>query len=197
VDIYEKIRPGASQAQLVRVGRIATAGVVGLGILWIPVMPLISKGGLYAYLQSVQSYLAPPITAVFLLGLFSKRVNARGAVLGLSIGFVLGMVKLTIQAFFGTGKREAPAVLAAIGDFNFLYYSGLLFLVSVGIIILGSLSAPAPDAEKIARLTYQTETEADRRERRASFSAWDVVTSAVVVGGTLTMYVYFSVWLRP
>jgi SSS family solute:Na+ symporter len=197
VDIYEKVRPGASQTQLVRVGRIATAAVVGLGILWIPVMPLISKGGLYAYLQSVQGYLAPPITAVFLLGLFSKRVNARGAVLGLSIGFVLGMIKLTIQAFFGTGKREAPEMLAAIGDFNFLYFSGLLFLVSVAIIVLGSLSAPAPSAEKIARLTYRTETEADRRERRASFSAWDVVTSAVVVGGTLTMYVYFSVWLRP
>jgi SSS family solute:Na+ symporter len=145
----------------------------------------------------VQGYLAPPITAVFLLGLFSKRVNARGAVLGLSIGFVLGMIKLTIQAFFGTGKREAPEMLAAIGDFNFLYFSGLLFLVSVAIIVLGSLSAPAPSAEKIARLTYRTETEADRRERRASFSAWDVVTSAVVVGGTLTMYVYFSVWLRP
>jgi SSS family solute:Na+ symporter len=197
VDIYEKVRPGASQAQLVRVGRIATAAVVGLGILWIPVMPLISKGGLYAYLQSVQGYLAPPITAVFLLGLFSKRVNARGAVLGLSVGFVLGMVKLTIQAFFGTGKRTAPQVLAAIGDFNFLYFSGLLFLFSIAIIVLGSLSAPAPSAEKIARLTFRTETEADRRERRASFSAWDVVTSALVVGGTLTMYVYFSVWLRP
>lgn len=196
VDIYEKIRPGASQAQLVRVGRMATGVVVGLGILWIPVMPLISKGGLYAYLQSVQGYLAPPITAVFLLGIFSKRVNARGAVLGLGAGFVLGMTKLTIQAFFGTGKHTSPAVLAAIGDFNFLFFSGILFATSIALVVLGSLTAPPPNAAQIARLTFRTESDADRRERRASWNGWDVVTSAVVICGTIGMYVYFSLWLR-
>src|SRR3546814_7935096 len=78
MDIYQKIRPEASQRQLVSVGRMATAIVVLLGILWIPVMEGIS-GVLYQYLQSVQSYLAPPIAAVFLLGLFSKRINSKGA----------------------------------------------------------------------------------------------------------------------
>ena len=80
VDIYEKLRPAASEEHLVRVGRLATGGVVVLGMLWIPVMPLISQKGLYHYLQNVQGFLAPPITAVFLLGLFSRRINARGAV---------------------------------------------------------------------------------------------------------------------
>ena len=106
VDVYEKLRPGASQAQLVQVGRLATFVVVILGLAWIPVMPLISEGGLYQYLQSVQGYLAPPITAVFLLGVFNQRVNNRGAVWGLGLGFVLGMAKLLVQAFFGTGKSN-------------------------------------------------------------------------------------------
>ena len=123
VDIYEKIRPGMPERHLVAVGRLATLIVVALGLLWIPVMPLISKGGLYQYLQSVQGYLAPPITAVFLLGLFNQRVNAKGAVWGLGTGFALGIGKLTIQALFGKGKIESPAMLAAIGDFNFLYCS--------------------------------------------------------------------------
>jgi len=70
VDIYEKIRPKASERHLVTVGRLATVAVVVMGIVWIPVMQRISQGGLYKYLQSVQGYLAPPITAVFLLGLF-------------------------------------------------------------------------------------------------------------------------------
>ncbi len=69
VDVYEKLRPGQSQKHLLMVGRIATTVVVGVGMIWIPVMKQISDGGLYQYLQSVQGYLAPPITAVFLLGL--------------------------------------------------------------------------------------------------------------------------------
>ena len=45
-------------------------------------MAKISRGGLYQYLQSVQGYLAPPITAVFLLGLFWTRINGAGAPFG-------------------------------------------------------------------------------------------------------------------
>jgi SSS family solute:Na+ symporter len=195
VDIYEKIRPGASEQHLVRVGRIATGVVVGLGLLWIPVMPLISEGGLYKYLQSVQGYLAPPITAVFLLGLFWKRVNARGAVWGLGLGFVLGMAKLTIQAFFGAGKLSEPASLAAVGDFNFLYFSGVLFAASVLIVIAASLTTAPPDAAQIAGLTYATATEEDRRISRASWGAPEVLLTVVVLGLVVGLYVYFSFWL--
>ncbi|MBM4029523.1 MAG: sodium/solute symporter, partial [Planctomycetes bacterium] len=94
VDIYEKIRPGTSERHLVSVGRVATVVVVAMGIVWIPVMQRVSQGGLYQYLQSVQGYLAPPITAVFLLGLFWPRINGHGAVAGLALGFLAGMAKL-------------------------------------------------------------------------------------------------------
>ena len=132
VDIYEKLRPGRSPKHLLSVGRIATAVVVALGIVWIPVMQRVSGGGLYQYLQNVQGYLAPPITAVFLLGLFWKRVNAAGAIWGLAGGFVLGMIKLTLQTFFGAGEGRIhePALLAAIGDFNPYYATGVLLLIS-------------------------------------------------------------------
>src|SRR5690606_11350578 len=104
VDIYERLRPGRSERHLVNIGRIATGVVVGLGLLWIPVMSAVSELGLYHYLQSVQSYLAPPITAVFLLGIFWRRINARGAMAGLVVGFVLGMGKLVLQAIYGADK---------------------------------------------------------------------------------------------
>lgn len=115
VDVYEKFRPDASERQLVTVGRVATAVVVVLGLLWIPVMPLISEGGLYQYLQNVQGYLAPPITAVFLLGLFNQRINNRGAVWGLGLGFVLGMLKLTIQAMFAPERSRIPLSWQPLG----------------------------------------------------------------------------------
>jgi len=195
IDIYEKIRPGKSERHLVTVGRLATGVVVVSGILWIPVMPLISKGGLYQYLQSVQSYLAPPITAVFLLGLFWKRTNAAGAVWGLGAGFVLGMAKLTIQAFFGAGKIENPAFLAQIGDFNFLYFSGVLFAASIAIIIVTSLLGAPPPPEQIVSLTYATATAEDKRVNRANWNFVDVLLTVGVLGLVLGMYLYFSFWL--
>ena len=192
VDVYEKLRPGASERRYVNVGRAATAVVVLLGLAWIPVMPLISEGGLYQYLQNVQSYLAPPITAVFLLGIFFDRINTRGAVWGLCLGFGLGVGKLVVQGLFGAGKIESPALLAAIGDFNFLYFSGVLFLICAIVIVVASLSAAAPDPAKIRGLTFRT---LDRAAVRASWSATDVAFTAVVLGLVALIYLYFSFWI--
>lgn len=192
VDVYDKLRPGASEVQLVTVGRIATLIVVILGLAWIPVMPMISKGGLYQYLQSVQGYLAPPITAVFLLGVFNSRINNRGAVWGLGLGFVLGMTKLMIQAFFGSGKIETPALLAAIGDFNFLYFSGVLFAICVVTILVASHTTERPDPERIKGLTFDS---IDRAAVRASWGAKDVLATAVILGLVAAIYVYFSFWV--
>lgn len=196
VDIYEKLRPGQSEKHLLFIGRIATTVVVGLGMIWIPVMAQISGGGLYQYLQSVQGYLAPPITAVFFLGLFWSRINSAGATWGLVGGFVLGMFKLTVQAFYGTGKIENPEWLKLIGDFNFLYATGALLLVSSVIMIVASLLTPPPPPEKLKGLTYGSiHTEAGEEIHRS----WDlgnklmVTAILVLVGG---MYLYFSFWLR-
>lgn len=192
VDIYEKFRPAASELHLVTVGRLVTVVVVLLGLAWIPIMPLISEGGLYQYLQNVQGYLAPPITAVFVLGLFWSRMNTRGAVWGLGLGFVLGMSKLVVQALFGKGKIESPALLAAIGDFNFLYFSGVLLFICVVTIVAASRTAAAPDRERIRGLTYDS---IDRSAVRASWDRRDVAATAVVLGLVAAVYLYFSFWV--
>lgn len=192
IDIYEKLRPGASEQRLVTVGRLATGVIVVLGLLWIPVMPMISKGGLYQYLQSVQGYLAPPITAVFLFGLFNNRINNRGAVWGLALGFALGMTKLIIQALFGHGKIENPAFLATIGDFNFLYFSGVLFLMCSIIIVVMSYTSDKPDPEKIRGLTFSS---IDRDVVRASWDKKDIIVTVVILSLVATIYTYFSFWV--
>lgn len=192
IDIYEKLRPGASEERLVTVGRLVTGVVVVLGLLWIPVMPMISKGGLYQYLQSVQGYLAPPITAVFLFGLFNSRINNRGAVWGLGLGFALGMSKLTIQALFGKGKIEEPSFLAAIGDFNFLYFSGVLFVICIVTIFVMSCTSDRPDPDRIRGLTFSS---IDRAAVRASWDRRDVLATVVILCFVATIYTYFSFWV--
>jgi SSS family solute:Na+ symporter len=196
VDIYEKLRPGQSERHLLTVGRIATTVVVGLGMIWIPVMAKISGGGLYQYLQSVQGYLAPPITAVFFLGLFWKRLNSHGATWGLAGGFVLGMTKLTIQAFFGSGKMEHPAFLAAIGDFNFLYATGLLFAASALLMIVASLLTPPPPEEKTHGLTYGSIHKEAAAEIKASWDLPNKLMALLILLLVGSMYLYFSFWLK-
>tara|TARA_A100001015_G_scaffold55856_1_gene61420 strand:- start:487 stop:2211 length:1725 start_codon:yes stop_codon:yes gene_type:complete len=196
VDIYEKVFPDRSERHLVGVGRVATTVIVLLGMCWIPVMYRISDGGIYQYLQSVQGYLAPPITAVFLLGLFWSRVNANGAKWGLIVGFVLGMAKLAIQAQFSTldeSKQAAPAILAAIGDLNFLYASGCLFLLSIAVVVLASLVTDRPDAASLKGLTF---SHLDHQEIRSTAEKVDYGLTAVTLALVIGMYLYFSFWLR-
>jgi SSS family solute:Na+ symporter len=198
VDIYEKLRPGRSQKHLLTVGRIATVIVVVLGLLWIPVMERVQGGGLYQYLQNVQGYVAPPITAVFLLGLFWKRVNSAGAVWGLGAGFVIGMIKLTIQTFFGAGEGRIhePAILAAIGDFNPYYSTGVLLLISAAIITIASLMTPPPSPEQINGLTYGGVQAEGAAEIKASWDTGNKVMATAILVLVAGLYLYFSFWLN-
>ena len=192
LDIYKKIKPKVSEQKLVLIGRMATLVVVVFGLLWIPIMPMISKGGLYQYLQSVQGYLAPPITAVFLLGLFNSRINNKGATWGLSLGFFAGILKLIIQAFFGKEKIANPEFLAYIGDINFLYFSGILFLFCVLLICFVSYQTELPDENQIDGLTYQT---IDKETIRESWDQKDIYATGVILGLVLAIYLYFSFWI--
>ncbi len=198
VDIYEKINPKASERHLVTVGRIATLVVVVMGIIWIPVMQRVSQGGLYRYLQDVQSYLGPPITAVFLLGLFFKRINGKGAVAGLAIGFIAGMAKLTLQALTGGNSPviTSPDWLVYIGQYNFLFASGWLLLISIVVIVGVSLLTAPPKYEQIVNLTYATTTPEQKKEIRESWGLVDVLITVVVLGLVLGLYLYFSFWLN-
>lgn len=193
VDIYEKLRPGAPERKIVFIGRLATSVVVALGLLWIPIMPMISGGGLYQYLQNVQSYLAPPITAVFLLGLFHQRVTAAGAVWGLTAGIALGLLKLTAQALFGAQKTfTSPALLAALGDCNFLYFAGVQFFFCIALVLAVSYLTPAPDPARIRGLTYAS---LDRQAVRASWTRGDVLCTLGILALIVGMYLYFSLWI--
>ncbi len=197
VDIYEKLFPGRSERHLLRVGRMATATVVVLGILWIPVMQKVQGGGLYQYLQNVQGYLAPPITAVFLLGLFWRRINSAGAVWGLAGGFVLGMTKLTLQTFYGAGEGRihSPALLAAIGDFNPYYATGVLAALSALIIVAASLATPAPSDEQTRGLTYGSIHQEGAAEIKASWDLGNKAMAVTILAFVVGLYLYFSFWL--
>lgn len=187
MDIYQKMKPEASGRELVRVGRIATGVVVLLGMAWIPLMSRIS-GTLYQYLQSVQSYLAPPIAAVFLLGVFFKRLNGAGALTAMVVGFIIGIIKLTLELF----QNNLTGVLHDFATINFLYFCIYLFLFSVILMVVVSLLTPKPSEEQIKGLTFATTVAEDRAASRASWNKWDVILSLIVVVIIISIFTYFS-----
>ncbi|MGD8699085.1 MAG: sodium:solute symporter [Gemmatimonadales bacterium] len=187
MDIYKKLRPQAPERRLVLVGRIATGVVVITGLLWIPLMQAIS-GELYHYLQSVQAYIAPPIAAVFFLGIFWKRLNAAGAMAALVGGFALGMARLVAEL----AKESLSGALYWFADVNFLYFALILTAVCVALLVGISLLYPAPAFEQIRGLTYATTVTEDRERSRATWNARDVVLSLVVLVILVLILVYFS-----
>ena len=187
MDIYKKLKPQASEKTLVLVGRIATGVVVVCGILWIPLMKFISSE-LYHYLQSVQAYFAPPIFSVFLLGLFWKRINSRGALTSLIGGFVIGMLRLVAEIF----KDKLSGWLYTFADVNFLYFCVYLTLFCIGIMIVVSMLTRAPEYEKIQGLTYATTMAADKKASRLSWNKRDVILSVIILVIIALVMVLFS-----
>ncbi len=187
MDIYKKVKPETSEKQLVFVGRIATGVVVILGILWIPVMSGIS-GVLYQYLQSVQSYLAPPIASVFILGLFYKRINSKGAMTVLVGGAIIGALRI----FLELNKGSLSGFLYEFANLNFLYFCIALFVFSVVVLVGVSLLTEKPSEEQINGLTFATTVAEDRAKSRSTWTRTDVILSLIVVVIIVTIFLYFS-----
>ncbi len=193
MDFYSKLRPRASQQQLVWIGRIATGVMVLIGLAWIPVIQ--GGKGLYDYLQGIQAYLAPPIFVVFFLGVFVKRLNARGALWALVAGFALGLFRLAVDTpvklIDGFAYSEG-SFLWIVNNVFFQYYSILILTVCIAVMVLVSYMTEEPDYEKISGLTYGTITTQDRVASRASWNKWDIIASAAVLAAILAAYLYFT-----
>lgn len=192
IDFYEKLRPNASQKRTVWVGRIATVVMVIIGLAWIPVIR--GGKGLYDYLQGIQAYLAPPIFVVFFLGVYSKRLNAKGCLWALIVGFALGLFRLAVDTPIKLKPGfayEEGSFLWIINNMYFQYYSLLIFLICIAVMIVVSYLTEAPDYGRIKGLTYGTLTDEDRKATRASWNKWDVIASVGVLVAILAAYLYF------
>ncbi len=186
IDVYKKLQPHTSERGLVLVGQVSTALLVGLGLLWIPLMKLVS-GQLYQYLQSVQAYISPPIAAVFLVGILWQRVNAFGAMASLITGFVLGMGRLIAELT----KQNLSGVLRTYADINFLHFAILLFVICSVVLVVASLLTPAPAPEKVSGLTF-AKAPPGAITRATPGRRADLALSLLLVAAVAALWIYFS-----
>jgi SSS family solute:Na+ symporter len=189
IDFYQKYRPKAPEKELVRVGRIATITVVVLGILWIPVMRGLGKV-LYAYLQDVQSLLAPGIAAVFALGILSKRTTPAAGITGLVVGFTLGMTRLLLKILAGALNPDGLIYSVFVAP-NWLHYEIALFIIVIVTMIVVSYFTPKADEARIRGLYLGSQSAEERAITRASWNKWDVINSAIIITVIIAFYIYF------
>ncbi|MEX1010506.1 MAG: sodium:solute symporter [Balneolaceae bacterium] len=193
MDFYKKYRPESSEERLVWMGRLATIIMVIIGLLWIPVIQ--GSRGLYDYLQGVQSYLAPPIFVVFFMGIFYKRLNREGCLAALGVGMAMGLFRLAVDTpvmLIDGFEYANGSFLWVVSNIFFQYYSLLIFITCIVVMVAVSLATPPPDEKRIAGLTYSTLSEEDKRENRLSWNRKDVILSALLMILIVTIYIYFS-----
>lgn len=193
IDFYSKIRPRATEKQVVWVGRVATAIMVLIALLWIPIIR--GGRGLYDYLQGIQAYLAPPIFVVFFFGVFWKRLNAKGCLWALIVGFAMGLFRLAVDTpvkLLSNFSYREGSLLWIVNNIFFQYYSILILIVCAAVMLGVSYATEAPPYERIQGLTYGTLTEEDRRASRASWNRYDVLASAAVLLAIVAAYLYFT-----
>ncbi|XP_060145882.1 sodium/mannose cotransporter SLC5A10 isoform X2 [Globicephala melas] len=157
MDIWKWLRPRARERELLLVGRLVTVVLIGVSVAWIPVLQGSNSGQLFIYMQSVTSSLAPPVTAVFVLGIFWRRANEQGAFWGLMAGLAVGATRLVLEFLHPAppcGRPEdRPAVLHSI---HYLHFAVALFVLSGAVVVAGSLLTPAPQGIQIENLTWWT-----------------------------------------
>ncbi|XP_034036090.1 sodium/glucose cotransporter 4 [Thalassophryne amazonica] len=155
LDVYYKARPQASERELMVVGRVFIVVLGCVSLLWIPIIQSANSGKLFDYMQAVTSFLAPPITAVFLLAIFWPRANEQGAFWGLMTGLVVGLIRMIIEFSYtvpSCGQPDhRPNILVNV---HYLYFA--LILLGITCIIIAAVSlatAPIPE-ENLSKLTW-------------------------------------------
>ena len=194
IDIYKKLKPHKSEKELLTIGKIATGIIVVLGIIWIPIMEKIGGGVMYQYLQNVQSYIAPPVTAVFLLGIIWKRVNSKAAITTLLAGLALLIIRLGSEIYYQQellSGQDISGLLYAFAKINFAHMAIFMFIFSVILCITVSLATAEPNYEKIKGLSFGTLTAEHKKENKNSFSKIDVVLSVLLIIIVFSILIYF------
>ena len=195
IDIYKKLKPNESEKKLLNIGKLATTVIVILGIIWIPIMEKIGGGVMYQYLQNVQSYIAPPVAAVFILGIVWKRVNSKAAITTLMAGLVLLIMRLSSEIYFQpeiSSNTIVDSYMFVFATINFSHMAILMFIFSILLCVGVTLSTTEPEYSKIVGLSFGTLTKEQRLENKNSYETIDVILSVSLVIIVVVILSYFT-----
>uniref|UniRef100_A0A8D2LLP1 Sodium/myo-inositol cotransporter 2 n=1 Tax=Varanus komodoensis TaxID=61221 RepID=A0A8D2LLP1_VARKO len=157
MDLWRHFRPLSSEWELMIVGRVFVLLLVIVSILWIPLVQASQGGQLFIYIQTISSYLQPPVAVVFILGCFWRRTNEKGAFSGLLVGMVLGLLRMVLDFVYMQPQCGEPDNRPGVVKYvHYLYFSMILALVTLVLTVMVSLWTERPPEEMIHHLTWFT-----------------------------------------
>ncbi|XP_025077314.1 sodium/glucose cotransporter 4-like [Pomacea canaliculata] len=165
IDIWKRFRIAATETEMLVVGRVFVLILIGLSIVWVPVLQASQGGQLFNYIQAVTGYFAPPILALFLLAILWERTNEQGAFWGLMVGLVIGIVRMALDFGYGSpdcGEEDTRPVI--IRRLHFLHFTILLFVVSFVATVVITVLTPPIKKSHLIRLTWWTRHSEEERE---------------------------------
>ena len=137
LDVYNFVRPSASEHEVVLVGRLSTMLLVIVAIAIIPLLNTVDTH-IYIKLQALQAYIAPPIACVFLFGIFWKKASSNGAIWALIIGGFIGFSKIILTSI-DVSYYENIRVLKIFTEINYLHFAVILFFICSTVLVIFSL----------------------------------------------------------
>ncbi|KAF8768377.1 sodium/mannose cotransporter SLC5A10-like [Argiope bruennichi] len=157
MDIWRRIRKEATETELLIVGKIFVLLLVGISIVWIPIIQESQNSQLFHYIQSVTSFLAPPVCAVYILAIAFKRVNEQGAFWGLMVGLLVGMIRFIWEFSYKVPSCASqlpdprPAIISKV---HYLHFGIILFIISCIVTIAVSYATQPIAKMHLHRLTF-------------------------------------------
>ncbi|XP_065933237.1 sodium/mannose cotransporter SLC5A10 [Magallana gigas] len=157
MDLWKRFRVQATDRELLIVGKIFVVILVGVSILWIPLIQAAEGGRLYFTIQALTGYLAPPIGGIFLLAIFVPRVNEQGAFWGMVIGHSVGISRMVLDFIYPSPKcGEQDTRPRVVANIHFTYFSVLVLGLSWAVCLFVSLFTKAPSKDALRGLTFWT-----------------------------------------
>ena len=178
-DLYRRWHPDTPDHKLVVIGRAATFVAMIVAILWSPLVGHYKS--IYQGVNTIISYLAPPITAVFFWGVFWRRASSRGALTTLVVGSLLGIMVFLLDWYKEFTRWNLQFMMAA-------FY---LFVVCSAVLITTSLLWPQQHTPQSERLVWSRPWEA------LADAGWKGITNYKLLAGLLfvimvLLYVVFA-----
>ncbi|CAH8523474.1 unnamed protein product [Schistosoma bovis] len=165
VDIYQKWRRNAQNIELMIVGRVFIAVLVGLSVAWIPIMQQSQGSELYIYIQAIAAYFSPPIASVFLCAILWKRCSEKGAFFGLIYGFIIGFIRMILTFVYTDpicGEDDTRPWI--IKNIHYMYFAMFSFGSTIILVVIVSFFSSSPILSQLHRLTYWTAWDSSKED---------------------------------
>ncbi len=183
-DLYRRWRPDTPDRKLVVIGRVATFVAMLLAILWSPFIARFQS--IYQGVNTIICYIAPPITTVFVWGVFWRRASSRAALTTLILGSILGFIVfiLDMSGVLTRLKEQGWPV-------EFMMMAFYLFVICSIVMVAASLKWPHRHTPQSERLVWKNPWEA------LSSPGWKGLLNYKLLAGALfvvmvTLYIVFA-----